>query len=257
METIVVIPARHASSRLPGKPLLDLCGKPIIVRVLEAVRGARHASRTVVATDDDRIAAAVREAGGEAVLTSPDHASGTDRVAEVVRELGAGAAVNVQGDEPFLDPSAVDLLVGALEEGAPLATLYEPVEAEAEWLDPSVCKIVLGDGGRVLYFSRAPVPGRQPGRGEGEEAWRGALRHVGVYAYTREALLRWASLPPTRLELREGLEQLRPLEAGMEMRALRSPGPTFGIDTEADLEEARRRWNQQGGPAEGARPGKG
>jgi 3-deoxy-manno-octulosonate cytidylyltransferase (CMP-KDO synthetase) len=243
MEILAVIPARFASTRLPGKPLRDLGGRPLVVRVWEAVRRARKVARVVVATDDERIAEAIEGAGGEAMMTSAEHPSGTDRVAEAVRRLGAQAAVNIQGDEPFLEPEAVDTLAEALEDGAPIVTLREQIGSEDEWRDPSVVKVVCDERGRALYFTRAPIPGWLPTRAP-EEPWRGAWRHLGVFGYTREALTRWASLPPSPLEMREGLEQLRPLEAGLEIRVLPSPCGSYGVDTEEQLEEARRRWDE-------------
>jgi len=247
MHTIAVIPARWASSRLPGKPLEDLGGRPLIVRVLESVEACSRLDRVLVATDDERIARAVREAGGEAMMTSPDHRSGTDRAAEVAGRTEADWVVNVQGDEPFLGPEALDVLLDARdrEGGADeVGTLYEPIGSAAEWADPSVVKAVASPGGRALYFSRAPIPAWMPGR-EGGKPWEGAWRHVGVYSCSREVLGRWAATPPTPLEMREGLEQLRLMETDITIRLLESPCRTLGVDTEEDLEEARRRWRNE------------
>jgi 3-deoxy-manno-octulosonate cytidylyltransferase (CMP-KDO synthetase) len=245
MHRIAVIPARYASTRLPGKPLRDLGGRPLIVRVLEAVRACPLLDRAIVATDDERIARAVRETGeGEVRMTSPDHRSGTDRVAEVLGREQADWVVNVQGDEPFLEPGALQILLErAAEEGGrdEVGTLVEPVVTAEEWEDPSVVKAVADSAGRALYFSRAPIPGRMPGE-DAKMSWEGAWKHVGVYSCSREMLLRWAGMPASPLERREGLEQLRLLEAGVPIRLIENPGRSLGVDTEADLEEARRRW---------------
>jgi len=244
MHTIAVIPARWASSRLPGKPLEDLGGRPLVVRVLETVGACSRLDRVLVATDDERIARAVREAGGEAMMTSPDHRSGTDRVAEVAGRSEADWVVNVQGDEPFLEPEALDVLLEARDRNggaAEAGPLCEPIGSAEEWADPSVVKAVASPDGRALYFSRAPIPAWMPTR-EAGNPWEGAWRHVGVYSCSREVLLRWAGTPPTPLEMREGLEQLRLLETDIRIRLLRSPCRTLGVDTQQDLERARRRW---------------
>jgi 3-deoxy-manno-octulosonate cytidylyltransferase (CMP-KDO synthetase) len=249
----VVIPARHASTRLPGKPLLDIGGRTMIQRVVERAARSR-ADEVIVATDDARIAAAVTDPRGAgrslAVLTDSTLPSGTDRVAAVARARGwppTTIVVNVQGDEPFVPPALIDQAARLLGEdpAAGIATLATPIEGLAEFLDPNVVKVVMADDGAALYFSRAPIPWARDGApaGLGSQAeYRGALRHVGLYAYRVGALMQLTSLAPSRLEQLEKLEQLRALQAGMRIRVglcIERPGP--GIDTQADLERARQR----------------
>jgi 3-deoxy-manno-octulosonate cytidylyltransferase (CMP-KDO synthetase) len=243
--TLAVIPARLGATRLPQKPLRLLAGVPIIVRVMERVAALRIAHRIVVATDNTEIAQRVREAGGEAVMTSAEHPSGTDRVAEVVR--GAAfrafdAIVNVQGDEPFVSGAAVrGALQQVTEAGHQLGTAA--VNARPDILSRrDVVKVVTADDGAAMYFSRAAIPHL---RDESDVAARDlrVLHHVGVYAYTPDSLARWVSLPIHALERVERLEQLRPLAAGMRMGVAIVPGPVrAGIDTEDDLERANREW---------------
>ncbi len=245
MKTLAVIPARLGATRLPRKPLRLLAGVPIIVRVLERVAALRVADRIVVATDSSEIALRVREAGGEAIMTSIDHPSGTDRVAEVVRGVafrGFDAIVNVQGDEPFVSGSAVrGALLQVTEKQRPLGTAAV-LAAPDVLLRADVVKVVTDDDGAAMYFSRAPVPYL---RDEADATERNArvLHHVGVYAYTPESLARWVSLPAHALERIERLEQLRPLAAGMRMGVAVVQGSVrAGIDTEADLDRANRDW---------------
>jgi len=249
----VVIPARHASTRLPGKPLLDIGGRTMIQRVVE--RASRSSADLVlVATDDARIAAAVsdpREAGRPiAVMTDSSLPSGTDRVAAVAHEQGWPAStivVNVQGDEPFVPPALIDQAARLLADDATagIATLATPIESLDEFLDPNVVKVVLADDNAALYFSRAPIPWPRDGARAGlasQAEFGGALRHIGLYAYRVSALARLTSLPPSRLEQQEKLEQLRALQAGVRIRValcVERPGP--GIDTDADLARARVR----------------
>lgn len=231
---VVVIPAREQSERLPGKPLADLRGKPMIVHVWERASRARGIAQVVVATDSERIAAAVRAAGGRAVLTSPDCPSGTDRCADAARQLGVPAVViNVQGDEPLLDPEAIELLLEAFHDpDVEMATLARPL-AEEELGNPNVVKVVLDGRGDALYFSRASIPFP---RGEGARA----LGHVGIYGFRGAFLQRFASLPPTPLERTEKLEQLRALEHGHRIRVLVTDYRSIGVDTPEDLERVRR-----------------
>jgi len=237
MNPIVLIPARMASTRLPGKPLADIAGKPMIVHVLDRVREAGF-PRVAVACSEAEVAAAVRAAGGEAVMTDPAHPSGSDRIFEALTVLDAAGAhdvvVNVQGDLPTLEPAAVAAVAQALgESGADIATLVAPC-AEDDCDNPNVVKAIVawqsgGKTGRALYFTRATAPW-----GEGE-----LLHHVGIYAYRRTALARFVSLPPSPLEMREKLEQLRALEAGMSIAVARIGGVPLGVDTPSDLEAAR------------------
>jgi 3-deoxy-manno-octulosonate cytidylyltransferase (CMP-KDO synthetase) len=246
---VAIIPARFAATRLPGKPLSVIHGKTMIERVYERARAAKRVDRVLVATDDDRIAAAVRAFGGEAVLTSPQHATGTDRMAEVARAIDAEIVINVQGDEPMLDPAGIDSVALALE-GDPrveIATLSLPLRSVDEMLAPSVVKVVTDASGDALYFSRSPIPHvRQGAGGDARAAAAAAVarglarRHVGLYGYRREALLRFAALPPHPLEEAEGLEQLRALAAGMRIRVVPVDGEAgVAVDTPEDLERVR------------------
>jgi 3-deoxy-manno-octulosonate cytidylyltransferase (CMP-KDO synthetase) len=249
----VVIPARYASTRLPGKPLLDIGGMPMIQRVV-ARACASGADEVLVATDDQRIAAAVCDprAPGRpiAVMTDPELPSGTDRVSAVAQSRGwsdATIVVNVQGDEPFLPPRLIDQVAGLLERDphAAIATLATPIGSLEDFLDPNVVKVVTARDGAALYFSRAPVPwtrdGSQGGLA-GQRDFGGSMRHVGMYAYRVGALRKITAMPPSNYELREKLEQLRALEAGLRIvvgECIELPGP--GVDTEADLRRARER----------------
>jgi 3-deoxy-manno-octulosonate cytidylyltransferase (CMP-KDO synthetase) len=245
MRTLAVIPARLGATRLPRKPLRLLGGLPLVVRVWERVRDSRLADRCLVATDDDEVAQAVRHHGGEAVLTSPDHPSGTDRVAEVSARpefSGYDTILNVQGDEPFV---AVDALKGAVDmvrvRGFPLGTSAAAADPEVLH-DPNVVKVVAADDGRAMYFSRAAIPFLRDGADTA--LLRGRVwRHVGVYAYSRDALARWVALPPHPLERIERLEQLRPLAAGLPMGVARvAHAGLSGVDTEGDLSRANVDW---------------
>ncbi|MGZ8470956.1 MAG: 3-deoxy-manno-octulosonate cytidylyltransferase [Gemmatirosa sp.] len=248
MRLLAVIPARLGATRLPRKPLRLLGGRPLVVRVWERIASLEVAERCVVATDDEEVAAVVRAAGGDAVLTRADHPSGTDRVAEVATRAefaGFDAVVNIQGDEPFASAEVVHAASALVtRRGYALGTVACPAAADV-LLRPDVVKVVATDDGRALYFSRAPVPYlREPGDAA-DRARRDALvhRHVGIYAYTREALVCWVALPPHPLELVERLEQLRPLAAGMAMGVAFVPeAPLPGIDTEDDLVDANARW---------------
>jgi 3-deoxy-manno-octulosonate cytidylyltransferase (CMP-KDO synthetase) len=245
---VAIIPARFASTRLPGKPLSLIHGRPLIQHVYERASRARRPSRLVVATDDERIAEAVLGFGGEAVMTSALHASGTDRVAEAARRLGGDIVVNVQGDEPLLDPSHIDAVVEPLlrEADLPLSTLSVPCESVEEMLSASVVKVVTDSRGDAMYFSRCPIPHVRADTADPRAAAERAVKlglarkHVGLYAYRQEALQRWTGWPPTALEEAERLEQLRPLQHGLRMRVVVCPGPAGpAVDTPEDLERVR------------------
>ena len=252
----VVIPARHASTRLPGKPLLDIAGKPMIQHVYEAAV-AGGATSVTVATDDQRIESAVRNAGGVAVMTGRDHASGSDRIAEACGVLGLAddeVVVNVQGDEPQMPPSLIRQVAGLLvaRENAVMATLCTPFTGAGEFADSSAVKVVLGSEDRALYFSRAPVPWRcsRESSGLSGEAWQGAFRHLGIYAYRCGYLHTFSGRGPCPLELRERLEQLRVLWHGESIAcAVAVEAPPPGVDTADDLAGVRRRMGQ--GPESG------
>jgi 3-deoxy-manno-octulosonate cytidylyltransferase (CMP-KDO synthetase) len=251
---IAIIPARYASVRLPGKLLLPIDGRPLIVHTIERAKAARTISRVIVATDDERIRDVVVESGGEAVMTSPDHKSGTDRVAEVAANFPAGSiVVNVQGDEPLISPDTIDAAVNALvaDHSAQIATTSEPIDRLSELLNGNIVKVVTGDAGYAIHFSRSPMPfprdaslryNGDPGRALVEEPELMSLfrKHTGLYAYRREYLLRMTGLPQTRLEKIEMLEQLRALEDGAKIRVVDSVGLSIGVDTEEDYERACR-----------------
>ena len=240
----VVIPARFASTRLPGKALLPMAGKPMIQWVCERA-GRSRASEVIVATDDSRIADAARLFGAHVEMTAATHVSGTDRIAEVARMLGwrdAEIVVNVQGDEPLIPPALIDQVAGLLHANpeAHMATLSTPLARLEDLLDPNVVKVVAGASGRALYFSRAPIPWHRDTAPVGlasQTTFAGARRHIGIYAYRVGALLRLASLAATPLESAEKLEQLRALENGFEIRVADSVEPAGpDVNTPEDVE---------------------
>ncbi|MBI5901036.1 MAG: 3-deoxy-manno-octulosonate cytidylyltransferase [Rhodocyclales bacterium] len=244
----IVVPARYASTRLPGKPLADIAGKPMIVRVVEAAMRSRARS-VCVATDDERVAATVRASGYEAVMTRADHLSGTDRIAEVARAMGWNGdeiVVNVQGDEPLLDPSLIDAVAFALEAdaNAAMATAAHALSSVDEFFNPNVVKVVCDASGRALYFSRAPIPwDRDCFASKRTELPNrlGAQRHIGLYAYRVGFLRDYGSLAVSPLEQIESLEQLRALWHGYAITVVASAhAPAPGVDTAEDLERVRR-----------------
>lgn len=232
MRILCVIPARYASTRLPGKPLADIVGKPMICRVYDRAVQAKCLTGVVVATDDERIRMAVEQHGGTAMMTSPDHPTGTDRLAEVAAAYpDMELILNVQGDEPLIEPSLIDELAAVFEEEAalPMATVMTPMEDPAEQRDPNNVKVVTDKRGYALYFSRSLLP--YP-RNEGRAA---VYKHVGIYAYRRAFLLQYAKMAPTPLEQAESLEQLRVLENGYPIRVIRTAHRFVGVDTPEDL----------------------
>lgn len=230
---IGVIPARWASTRLPGKALVPVCGKPLIQWVLERVRLARRLDAVLVATDDARIRDTVQRLGGEAVMTRADHPSGTDRVAEAVVGRAAGVVINIQGDEPLIDPELINRLAEAMvtECDWDMATAATPIRDEEELARPSVVKVVWGGQGQALYFSRSVIPFVRDARPAGMRYWR----HVGIYAYRREFLERLVLTPPCALEQAEKLEQLRALHLGGRMKVLETGEVSVGVDTPEDV----------------------
>jgi 3-deoxy-manno-octulosonate cytidylyltransferase (CMP-KDO synthetase) len=246
---VAIIPARYASTRLPGKPLSQIHGKPMVQHVYERARRARGLDRVLVATDDERIAAAVRAFGGEALLTSARHATGTDRLAEAAAATDASIVVNVQGDEPLLDPRAIEAALEPLlaDASVEIATLALPLRDVDELLSPNVVKVVVDARGDALYFSRSPLPfvrlraGTTPSESAAAAVARGlARKHVGLYVYRRETLLRFAALPPSPLEEAEGLEQLRALQHGIRIRVAEADLPgSVAVDTPEDLDRVR------------------
>ena len=248
MKFYVVIPARYASSRLPGKPLADIGGKPMIQHVYERSQQC-GAARVIVATDDERIRAAVAAFGGEVVMTSTNHDSGTDRLQEVAAALGFAAddiVVNVQGDEPLIPPAVIDQVAGLLIRSgdASVATLSEPITAAADFLDPGIVKVVSAGDGCALYFSRAPIPWPRDAFAADKTRLPDGLnaqRHIGIYAYRVELLNRFVTWQPAPLEAVERLEQLRVMWNGEKIKVAPAvadvPG---GIDTAADLSRVRK-----------------
>ena len=240
-----VIPARFAAARLPGKPLVDIGGRAMVVRVAEQAALA-GADEVLVATDDERIAQAVATAGHRAVLTAADHPSGSDRVHEVVAAQGwPGAAIvlNVQGDEPLAPPQVMRQLAAAMADRPEvrMATLCEPISGREELENPNVVKVVRNRQGLALYFSRAPIP--WPRHGHTEALGGLCRRHVGIYGYRAEALARLVALPPSPLERTERLEQLRALECGLPILVLDACVPVpGGVDTPEDLQRVRRQF---------------
>lgn len=232
MKAICVIPARYASTRLPGKPLSMIAGKPMIQRVYERACQAKLVDEVVVATDNDLVKSAVDAFGGKAVMTSPDHPSGTDRLAEVVLQYpDVDVIVNVQGDEPMIPPEVIDRLAAVFNEDPDLqmATMKVRMD-EADYDNPAAVKVVTDLNGYALYFSRSlmPYPRNKP------EDFK-VFKHVGIYAYRRGFLLKYAALAPTPLERTESLEQLRALENGYKIKVLESDFQGIGVDTPEDL----------------------
>jgi 3-deoxy-manno-octulosonate cytidylyltransferase (CMP-KDO synthetase) len=250
INVVAIVPARYSSTRLPGKALLDIGGRPMILWTVERALAARGVQRVMVATDDQRILEVVNSAGYEAVMTSPDHESGSDRLAEVAVGLdGVDAIVNVQGDEPFISPVTIEWAIEALaDERVMIATASEPIEA-AEVLDPNVVKVVANESGRALYFSRQAIPfprdavqrygtlenalAKQP------ELLASFRKHTGLYVYRRSTLLAMTTWPRTELERSESLEQLRALERGVYIQVVDADGRSIGVDTPEDLARVR------------------
>jgi 3-deoxy-manno-octulosonate cytidylyltransferase (CMP-KDO synthetase) len=241
MRVVAVIPARWASTRFPGKAMAELAGEPMIVHVARRASEAATVDHVIVATDDRRIAAAAESTGAEAVMTG-EHPSGTDRVAAAIHGREEWEiVVNVQGDEPLLSGENIDVLVEGLRvsDGVRMTTLCRPLEPErAE--EPDAVKVVRDSRGRALYFSRSPIPYPRY-REEASKLWR---LHLGVYGFRREALTEFVGLPPSPLEMAEGLEQLRALENGIPILVLDAPHPAVGVDTREDLERVEKIMNR-------------
>jgi 3-deoxy-manno-octulosonate cytidylyltransferase (CMP-KDO synthetase) len=233
-EVVVVIPARFGSTRLLGKPLVSLAGKPMIQHVYERANLAERASRIIVATDDERIVKAVETFGGTARMTRRDHRTGTERVAEVAAHEKGDVFVNVQGDEPLLDPAAVDAAVNALLEEPPasIATVATPIKIPADIMDPNVVKTVLDFEDNALYFSRAPIPWVRDTAGKIQVRH---LKHLGLYVFLRDALLEYPTLPQGELERIEQLEQLRWLENGWKIRVAEVEHDAVSVDVPEDV----------------------
>ena len=242
MKVLCIIPARYASTRLPGKPLRDIAGKPMIVRVYERATGAQRVHEVVVATDDERIRAAAEEHGGHAVMTRADHATGTDRLAEVAAQRpDCDLIINVQGDEPLIDPAVIDALVAPFEHDAALmmATAKTEITDAAEMENPNNVKVVTDRTGNALYFSRARIP---YARNAGAKVYK----HIGIYAYRRDFLLAYAKMAQTELECSASLEQLRALENGYRIRVVETDAVFIGVDTEEDLAAVNAEYQRRG-----------
>jgi len=242
-QVIVVIPSRYASTRLHAKPLADIHGQPMVQRVYEQAQKARGVHRVIVATDDERIAQVVRGFGGEVMMTSPDLNSGTDRVAAVADQVQGQIFVNLQGDEPLMDPRAIEKAVQMVQSGRySISTVMVPLRTHAELMDQSVVKVIVDREGRAIYFSRLPIPysrGALPQLTTEQDSYF-CQRHVGLYVYQREALMRFRSLPVSFLERGEVLEQLRALENGMSIGVAPADFVSLGVDTPEDLEKVRQ-----------------
>jgi 3-deoxy-manno-octulosonate cytidylyltransferase (CMP-KDO synthetase) len=247
LRAVAIVPARYASSRFPGKPLARETGKYLIQHVFERARAARRIERAIVATDDERIASACRSFGAEVAMTPASCPSGLDRCAHVAAKIDCDLVVDVQGDEPEIEPESIDALVDLMEKtGAPVATLAFRSRDEAAWRSPAVVKVVRDAQGRALYFSRAPIPHARDRAGGAPEEF---LWHVGTYAFRRQALLEFARMPPSPLERAEALEQLRALEAGWHIAVGEAAGRWGGIDTPEQYREfvERQKKRERGG----------
>lgn len=237
VSVVAIIPARYQSSRLPGKALADIGGHPMIEHVYRRALAARGITSVIVATDDRRIADAVAAFGGDVRMTSADHPSGTDRLAEVAAALACDIVVNVQGDEPLIDPQMIEEALAPMiaDRELEMSTLRRRIEDSSELQNPNVTKVVVDQDGFALYFSRAPIPFTRSGS-EPAPAWR----HVGLYVYRRDCLLRLAALPATAMERAEALEQLRAIENGIRIKTIETAHDSIGVDTPDDLARVRQ-----------------
>jgi 3-deoxy-manno-octulosonate cytidylyltransferase (CMP-KDO synthetase) len=241
VEILGIIPARYASTRFPGKPLHPIAGRPLLQHVVERCRQARRLAEVIVATDDTRIADVARKFC-RVEMTSPEHPSGTDRIAEVVARLDGDAAVNVQGDEPLIDPAVIDAVAGALQD-APMSTAATPVRDPSEYDNPNVVKVVVNAAGRALYFSRRTIPFVRDAASRPIAEQLAAfpfLKHLGIYGYRRETLLQLVRFPVSPLEAAEKLEQLRALDHGIELAVVQVHYDSVGVDVPADVARVER-----------------
>ena len=237
---VAVIPARYGSTRLPAKPLADICGKPMIQWVYEKTKLSKLCSRVVVATDDERVAFAVRKFGGEVLMTSADIQSGTDRMAAVARMIDGDIFVNVQGDEPLIDAASIDRAIQPVIDGKfDLTSLRVPVKSVEDLENKNVVKVIVDDFNRALYFSRYPIPYSRTEPAQASEPFL-CSQHVGIYVYRKDVLLKVSGLPPSDLERAESLEQLRAMKAGIAIGVLEASFDSVGVDTLEDLEKVRR-----------------
>jgi 3-deoxy-manno-octulosonate cytidylyltransferase (CMP-KDO synthetase) len=252
-QVVAVIPARYDATRLPGKPLADIGGRPMIEHVCRRAAAARGVDAVVVATDDERIATAVRGFGGIAAMTSAAHRTGTDRIAEVAAGLPCEIVLNLQGDEPLIEPETIEAVIAPLisDPMLQMSTACVAISNRSDYENPNVVKVVKDRTGRALYFSRAPIPHFRGGPGSGgppkggsyEEVGAGfsrSFKHIGLYGYRRTFLLKFATLAQTPLERTESLEQLRALEHGYRIQTVETQYDSIGVDTPEDLEHVRR-----------------
>ena len=254
--TVAIVPARLASTRLPGKALIDIAGKPMVCWVAERARLARNVDRVIVATDSQQIVDAVESRGFEAILTAAHHTSGTDRVAEVAAQIPeADIIVNVQGDEPLISPETIERAVDAMaaeiskQDGAGIVTTWEPIDSLDDLLNPDLVKVVLNENELAVYFSRSPMPyprdaAKRNGSPEAAllnepELFKLFRKHTGLYVYRRDVLLEFTKWPPSHLEQIEALEQLRALEHGVKIKVVEACATSTGVDTVEDLEKVR------------------
>jgi 3-deoxy-manno-octulosonate cytidylyltransferase (CMP-KDO synthetase) len=236
-----VIPARYGSSRLPGKALVDLQGKPLLYYVYQRSSRARSLNRLLIATDDERIQNAATAFGAEVVMTKKEHRSGTDRICEAIQGMDADIVVNIQGDEPLIDSQSIDQAVQILESDpdAQMATLKTPLRKQEDFQNPNVVKVVTDENDYALYFSRAPIPFDRH-RDDNDGRVPGGYKHVGLYAFRRDFLMQFASWGASFLESLEELEQLRALEHGAKIKVGLTEDHLFGVDTPEDLERMRK-----------------
>lgn len=251
MKITAVIPARYASTRFPGKALAEIGGKPMIQHVYERTLQSRLISRVVVATDDQRIAEVIQRIGGEAIMTSANHETGTDRLAEVAANLDAELIVNVQGDEPLIEPQMIDQAIAPLaaDHTIQMGTIKTRVRCLHDFLSPNVVKVVTDCNNNALYFSRSPLPFfRDKWQDLKDESFASGkllcFKHVGLYVYRRDFLIQYAAMTPTFLEISEKLEQLRAIENGIQIRVVETEFESIGVDTPDDLAKAQERYKK-------------
>ena len=246
-KAIVVIPARYGSTRLPGKMLAEIDGKPLIQHAYDRASRSRLASDCLVATDDERIRRACERFGAKVMMTSPSHNSGTDRMAEVAAKTDADIYINVQGDEPLVDPEAVDLLIKMMRDDASIkmGTLKRPFERYEDFINPNMARVVCDENDFALYFSRAPIPYLTREEFDRPAGGRPAFKHIGIYSFRREFLIEFSKMPPSTLEKAERLEQLRALEAGVKIKVPTTDYQSISVETQADLERVRALFAQR------------
>jgi 3-deoxy-manno-octulosonate cytidylyltransferase (CMP-KDO synthetase) len=246
-KAIVVIPARYGSTRLPAKALAEIDGKPLVMHAYDRASRCALASQCLVATDDERIKSACEALGAEVMMTSADHDSGTDRMAEVASRIDAEIYINVQGDEPLVDPEAVDLLIKTMRDdpSIKMGTLKRPFENYEDFVNPNMARVVCDKDDFALYFSRAPIPHMTREEFEASDKRGLAFKHIGIYSFRRDFLFEFSRTPQSSLEKAERLEQLRALEAGVKIKALTTGYDSISVETQADLDRVRALFAQR------------